>query len=349
MSVGGRIRRGIKATEREARSFRALLLRMRDAWRLGLPMPEESVVTRVNLRRILDDYASGLEAENRPKNTVRAVRSAIAILIQHFPPTMHPSALDHQAIRRYWQWRLHHPQSRGGTKGSAILHELAYLRAALRRAGHRQAFEIPRDLSRAVPAPDREVPTPQEIGAFLDALPRGSCAWAFCSFLAFTGRRPVEARRLVEDDFNFGKLTMRLRTTKNATPQTLPISYRAAEAVLAWLKSSNRTPGPAGEIFTIAGRPLPPQPFKSTIMAAARTAGLGRFELYTLRHAFIIEGFRAGVDIGTMQWLVGQKDIKSTEKYLKQARRWGCSSHMDKAVPISHTVTVLKEWKRKRR
>jgi integrase/recombinase XerD len=47
---------------------------------------------------------------------------------------------------------------------------------------------------------------------------------------------------------------------------------------------------------------------------------LPKFCLYKWRHTFATQMLRSGVDIKTLQTLLGHKDIATTEKYLKALR-----------------------------
>lgn len=130
-----------------------------------------------------------------------------------------------------------------------------------------------------------------------------------------TGMRKGEIQNLTWKDVDFKRRTITLTQTKNAEIRTIPISDTLLP-VLQRLYVERRGPrvfskpdgGPYGN-------------WRRSFESACNRAGIEDFRFHDLRHTFASYLVMSGVDIRTVQELMGHKDIKMTMRY----------SHLSKA------------------
>jgi len=100
--------------------------------------------------------------------------------------------------------------------------------------------------------------------------------------------------------------------SKNGESRTLPMGER----LKAVLQEALEVRGTVERIFvTQTGRPWTIHNFQHAFRKAYRKAGLEPCSPYTLRHTFASRLIMAGVDLRTVQELLGHKDIKMTMRY----------------------------------
>jgi integrase len=129
-----------------------------------------------------------------------------------------------------------------------------------------------------------------------------------------TGFRRQELVNLRPEDINFERGTVRVAAcfAKNGESRTLPLSPRL-HAVLAEAMSAR---GTAPVVFTTAqGNPWTVTSLSSAFKRAGRKAELQNFGPHVLRHTFASRLVMAGVDLRTVQELMGHKSIAMTVRY----------------------------------
>lgn len=124
-----------------------------------------------------------------------------------------------------------------------------------------------------------------------------------------TGMRKGEILNLEWADIDMHNRTITLRKTKNNELRILPINnmlYRT-------LRLMGQQPGNQYVFSNCDGKPY--RDIKVGFKAALRRAGIKDFRFHDLRHTFASRLVMAGVDIRTVQVLLGHKDIKMTMRY----------------------------------
>ncbi|MGB3479915.1 MAG: tyrosine-type recombinase/integrase [bacterium] len=124
-----------------------------------------------------------------------------------------------------------------------------------------------------------------------------------------TGMRKGEILNLEWADIDMHNRTITLRKTKNNELRILPVNnilYRTLR--LMGQQFGNQY------VFS-NGDCKPYRDIKVGFMAALRRAGIRDFRFHDLRHTFASRLVMAGVDIRTVQVLLGHKDIKVTMRY----------------------------------
>lgn len=207
-----------------------------------------------------------------------------------------------------------------------------------------------------------EVLSQSETRLLLEHVARGT-AWLICSLLYGAGLRLDEAMRLRVKDLDFELECLTIRRGKGAKdratvlpkslhaplqrhleavhrahlqdvgehvgvsmPEALGRKYPAASTSWPWwyvFPSSTRCPHPeTGEIVRHHLHDSVPQ---KAVQRAARAAKIAhRVSPHTLRHCFATHLLENGVDIRTVQELLGHKDLRTTQVYLHVMRK-GCS------------------------
>jgi len=120
-----------------------------------------------------------------------------------------------------------------------------------------------------------------------------------------TGLRMSEQYRLRWQDVSLTRRTLTIPRSKNGSARHVPLN----RAALAALESLEKRTGSSG--FVCGGAVEPRRWFEPVVKAA----GLIAFSWHCLRHTFASRLVMAGVDIRTVQELMGHKTISMTVRY----------------------------------
>jgi site-specific recombinase XerD len=120
-----------------------------------------------------------------------------------------------------------------------------------------------------------------------------------------TGLRLSEQYRLRRENVSFSCRSLTIPRSKNGAARHVPLNQAALGALEA-LRQRN-----AGSEFVCGGATEPRRWFEP----AVRDAGLSGFSWHCLRHTFASRLVMAGVDIRTVQELLGHKTIAMTVRY----------------------------------
>jgi len=140
-----------------------------------------------------------------------------------------------------------------------------------------------------------------------------------------TGMRKSEILNLKWKDVDFVNRTITVRKSKNNEVRIIPINgvlYKILKNLHRFKKSEWVFPGKDGK---------PLGDFKRAFKTALRRAGIEDFRFHDLRHTFASHLVMNGVNIRTVQQLLGHKDIKMTMKYSHLSRDFvqEAVSHLD--------------------
>jgi site-specific recombinase XerD len=125
-----------------------------------------------------------------------------------------------------------------------------------------------------------------------------------------TGMRLGEMYSLTWDGVNLGRKVLTIPRSKNGEMRHVPLNSAAMSALEAFRK---RADGTGNVIRNLEGQPLagPRYWFEPAI----KKAKIYRFSWHCLRHTFASRLVMAGVDIRTVQELMGHKSISMTVRY----------------------------------
>ena len=133
------------------------------------------------------------------------------------------------------------------------------------------------------------------------------------------GLRLNEALHLRVTDIDSGRMTIRVEQGKGGKDRYTVLSRRLLEALRAYLKRGR----PATWLFPSqeTGQPLHPTALQRAYSLAKPHAGITKpGGTHGLRHAFATHLLEAGVDIHTIQRLLGHRDISTTTRYMQLTR-----------------------------
>ena len=128
-------------------------------------------------------------------------------------------------------------------------------------------------------------------------------------FAVSTGMRRGEILNLERTDINLEERYAIVRTSKNGDPRVIPLSKRALEAVAKAMSVTGKVFGWKG------GEVLEPANLEYNFRAAVKRAELKDLRFHDLRHTFATRLIQSGVDIYTVQRLLGHKSLEMTARY----------------------------------
>ncbi len=124
-----------------------------------------------------------------------------------------------------------------------------------------------------------------------------------------TGMRRSEILNLRWEDINFKEGYIAVRESKNNDSRIIPMNKVLMETVKS-VKSNGTS-----EYLFVHDHGAPVKSFKKGFWAALRRSGIEKCRFHDLRHTFASRLVMAGVDMVTVQKLMGHKDITMTKRY----------------------------------
>lgn len=159
------------------------------------------------------------------------------------------------------------------------------------------------------------VPSRKEIKALLEATPKPRYR-LMLMFAYGAGLRVKEICALRVEDVDFDRGVVLVRHGKGGRSRLTMLSRHLAEAVRLHLSTR---PKPSPWLFCRQDPELAAQPagVQREVQAARKRAGISRpVRCHMLRHAFATHLLEAGVDLVTIQTLLGHVSIRDTVRYL---------------------------------
>ena len=186
------------------------------------------------------------------------------------------------------------------------------------------------DIREILPAPKQPstlpvVPSPEEAVRFLDAVtPSANRAVLTACYAA--GLRVSEAVSLRPRDIDSARMVIRVEQGKGAKDRYTMLSQRLLEI----LRDYWRRTRPEGEwLFPglLPGSHLNRHTVARACRKARERAGIDKhLTPHSLRHGFAIHLLENGVDVRTIQMLLGHRSLATTARYLPVARSRVCSA-----------------------
>lgn len=194
-------------------------------------------------------------------------------------------------------------------RGIAVLRHLLSVAVELGYLDHNPLRKFPRlpETQRAL-----RIPTLEEVDRLIEsAWRREPVIGAYLQVLAETGMRKREALELRWSQVDLVKRTVILEKTKSGRVRTLPLTSRAVEAFLTLPRSVKQNWVFVRDLVTGARW----KEMRETLKLAGKDAGVA-IGLHDLRHFRATQWLRHGVDIRTVQELLGHTSITTTQRYL---------------------------------
>jgi len=269
------------------------------------------------IKQIAEEYLHFVkihQAEKTFKEKKRIIQSLIVPFFGKFSFDMITSRL----IDAYKLKRLRELQTKGVKGTRAINVELNVLSSMSKFAVERGYITEPLKIKRL---PHRyKLPDPLDLQTtlkFLEAAKEEPFYYALFLCLYYAGMRKNEVLNLTWDDILFEWNLIRIRKAKMNKERFVPMAQILKEALLA-LKTSRQNIETLVFPSQRTGKPL--VDIRKAIQRIAKKAGIERkITPHQLRHSFATHLLEAGVDLRTIQALLGHEDIKTTQIYTKVA------------------------------
>jgi integrase len=136
-----------------------------------------------------------------------------------------------------------------------------------------------------------------------------------------TGLRDQELQHLCWTDVSFSEKKLRVRgkpeynwRIKDSEQRDLPLPPDLVAMLKEWREANPKT-----KLVLGTGNDRPNTKFLRMLKAIAKRAGVADAELHSFRRTYATTLLRKGVDIRTVQMLLGHSDIESTMRYLTPA------------------------------
>lgn len=212
---------------------------------------------------------------------------------------------------------------------------LCALRRVLKEALRLELIE-PVDYARAVDLKSIKVTnslrgralTEQEITALMevcigDRTPAGFRDAAMLVILRGSGLRRREVVNLDLKDFTPSTGAMLVRSGKGKKDRTVYLPESVIEVVEQWISIRSKTPGPLLCQVNKAGRVvlqrLTPQAVLFLLQKRAKEAGVASFSPHDFRRTFAGDLLDAGIDLVTVQKLMGHSSPDTTSRYCRRS------------------------------
>jgi integrase/recombinase XerD len=127
------------------------------------------------------------------------------------------------------------------------------------------------------------------------------------------GLRLSEVLHLKVADIDSRRMVLHVRQGKGQKDRLVPLSVRLLEELRTYWRQER----PADWLFPGKGaRPLCAASLQRMCQRAVKHCGLRKkVSVHTLRHSYATHLLEAGVDLGTLQRLLGHRDLKTTVRY----------------------------------
>ena len=268
------------------------------------------------MTRLRDRMESDLILSGKAKTTrEKYIACVLAFLAYHEMPP--PARLGREDVRAF----LLHKLLDCGIGASTYVVYLAALKflygVTLRRPEVTDGIPFPK-AKRKPPV----VPTAEEVLRILEATSSLYYRTLFTTAYA-AGLRGEEVCHLRVEDIDSAAGVLHVRHTKGRRPRMLMLGERLLTALRSYWKAV-RPPGPwvfpsrVGKRERWPDRPVGRPRASEVFRKARRAAGIDRpVTLHGLRHGFATHLLEAGVDLHTIQVLLGHQQVETTTRYME--------------------------------
>ena len=251
-----------------------------------------------------------LQIRQYSPTTIRIYLHCLAEFAKHFNQS--PDLLSPEHIREYQLYLVKQKQvSRPTCIQTVCALRFFYIHTLNRKVAiehipfPRRARKLPMILSR------------EEVKALLEA-PRSLRHRTLLAVLYGTGVRVAEVTQLKLSDIDARRHVLWVRQGKGRRDRQTLLS----EKLLELLRTYWRSERPTEWLFPSAkgGRPISPKAVYLACRSAAQAAGISKsVHPHSLRHAFATHLLEAGINLRTIQILLGHANLETTARYLHVA------------------------------
>jgi site-specific recombinase XerD len=259
-----------------------------------------------------------MQVRNLALNTQMSYVQQVSLFARYFKKS--PETLGPEEIRAYQV----HLTNEKKLAPSSILTAVAALRFLYKVSLKKEwAFED------VIPAPRKPqklpvILSPEEVLQFLDCI-AGVKHRAILTTCYAAGLRISEAVRLTLPDIDSARIVIRVDQGKGQKDRYVMLSPKLLEVLRDWW----RTERPQQWLFPgdIPGRHISTDAVEQACQKASRRCSIPKVTTpHSLRHAFAVHLLEAGVDVRTIQLLLGHRSLATTARYLRIATCKVCST-----------------------
>jgi len=210
----------------------------------------------------------------------------------------------------------------------------------LRRRDMREDLPYPRNYDRKLPV----VLSPEEVARLIDGA-RNLYHRALLMTVYSCGLRRIEASRLKVSDIDSQRMMIRITQGKGGVDRDVPLSPALLETLRQywrWMRPKTYL-FPGTENGWRVDRPITAKMVWVAVDYAAKRAGIQkRVSPHVLRHSYATHQLEAGVDLKTLQVLLGHLDLETTSRYLhlSQKHLQAVSTPLDRLTSLNRSANV---------
>ncbi len=252
-------------------------------------------------QRLIDD----LQLRNFSHHTQSAYVAAVVRFARHYNAS--PDKLGEKEVRQYLLHLVRKHRIAWSTYNIHLCALRFFYQTTLGRAGLLDGIPCPKEPKRLPVVLSRD-----EVAQLLAAAPRlKSKAMLMLAYAA--GLRVSEIVHLQVGDIDSRRMVIRVRQGKGRKDRYVMLSPKLLETLRIYWKQAK----PQHYLFpNPVGKPIRISTVNQSCHKARRRAGLKKIvTIHTLRHSFATHLLEAGVDVRTIQVLLGHRSLKTTALY----------------------------------
>lgn len=189
----------------------------------------------------------------------------------------------------------------------------------LKRRDMKEDLPYPRNYRRKLPV----VLSPEEVAKLIDCA-RNLYHRAMLMTVYSCGLRRIEACRLKVSDIDSKRMMIRVTQGKGGVDRDVPLSPALLETLRQywrWMRPQTYL-FPGTENGWRVDRPITAKMVWAAVDYAAKRAGIDKHvSPHILRHSYATHQLEAGVDLKTLQVLLGHDDLATTSRYLHLSQK----------------------------
>lgn len=211
---------------------------------------------------------------------------------------------------------------------------------ALKRRDMREDLPYPRNYHRKLPV----VLSPEEVARLIDCA-RNLYHRALLMTVYSCGLRRMEACRLKVADIDSQRMMIRITQGKGGVDRDVPLSPALLETLRQywrWMRPKTYL-FPGTENGWRVDKPITAKMVWAAVDYAAKRAGIQKqVSPHILRHSYATHQLEAGVDLKTLQVLLGHQDLGTTSRYLhlSQKHLQAVSTPLDRLTTLTSSGNV---------
>lgn len=164
--------------------------------------------------------------------------------------------------------------------------------------------------------------SPDEVARVIDSA-RNLFHWAMIMTLYSCSLRRIEACRLKVSDIDSQRMMLRITHGKGGVDRSVPLSPRLLETLREywrWMRPKTYL-FPGTERGWRTDRPITKMLWAAVDFAAKRAGITKHVSPHLLRHSYATHQLEAGMDLKTLQVLLGHDDLATTSRYLHLSKK----------------------------